>query len=181
MGWHYGANTAIRHLLFIIVINGGKKMKGNKKSYLTEFRLWIEKSKDKHAERLVKKLKASPIGYPLYTFLFSIGFILVFGFTLLFIYSVIKPVPFEVEGNCNTGFIGIDFQSDILNEPYKQKLALSTTYFPNGSIEGKDIRFVTHFDRELLPKKLNLKNIDGLNCNFKVKGAIPLSLLLGDW
>ena len=28
-----------------------------------------------------------------------------------------------------------------------------------------------------LPKELNIKNIDGLNCNFKVNGAIPLNQL----
>ena len=56
-------------------------------------------------------------------------------------------VPFEIEGSCNTGFIGIDFESE-KNE-----------------------------DDELEPKSLKIKNIDGLNCNYKIKGAIPKNKL----
>ena len=88
-----------------------------------------------------------------------------------------RLIPFEIEGSCNTGFIGIDFQSTFDNQPYNQKIAQSTTFYQNGTIEEKDVRFNVKYDREFLLKQLNLKNIDGLNCNFKVKGAIPLNKL----
>ena len=58
-----------------------------------------------------------------------------------------KPIDFEIEGSCNTGFIGIDFETE-KNE-----------------------------DDELEPKSLKIKNIDGLNCNYKIKGAIPKNKL----
>ena len=58
-----------------------------------------------------------------------------------------EKVKFEIEGSCNTGFIGIDFETE-KNE-----------------------------DDELEPKSLKIKNIDGLNCNYKIKGAIPKNKL----
>lgn len=71
---------------------------------------------------------------------------------------------YEIEGNCNTGFIGVDFQSSFMNENYKDK-------------RGYDYNF-TKYNNEWLPNRFNLKNIDGLNCNFKVKGKFPLLLLM---
>ena len=86
---------------------------------------------------------------------------------------MIKPVPFEMEGSCNTGFIGIDYKSIIDNQPYT---TLDRIY--DGS-NPEDFRLVSHrrYFVEYLPKELNIKNIDGLNCNFKIKGAIPLNKL----
>lgn len=54
---------------------------------------------------------------------------------------------YELEGSCNTGFIGIDFQSK-------------------------------YNDTKFLPDKFNLKNIDGMNCNFKIKGNVPILLFI---
>lgn len=76
---------------------------------------------------------------------------------MLFIkYQNTGIIPFEVEGSCNTGFIGLDFSERfVFNESSEKKELLSYN-----------------------PQKLNIKNIDGLNCNFKVKGGIPYSEVL---
>ncbi len=71
---------------------------------------------------------------------------------------------YELEGSCNTGFIGVDFQANFVNEKYKEK----TEYTYN----------FTKYNSEWYPKLFNLKNIDGLNCNFKVKGKFPILLLM---
>ena len=74
---------------------------------------------------------------------------------------------FEVEGSCNSGNIGVDFQSDFANEKYKDK-------------HGYDYNF-TRYNNEIIPKKLNLKNIDGVTCTYKVKGNLPIMALIDKW
>lgn len=93
--------------------------------------------------------------------------------TMFIEYQKTRAIPFEVEGSCNTGFIGIDFKTEFDNQPYS---ILDRIY--DGS-NPQDFRLVKHtrYFMEYLPKELNLKNIDGLNCNFKVKGAIPNNIL----
>ena len=110
----------------------------------------------------MEKNKKNPIGY----------IVILIGF-MLFLVKMAAPVPFEIEGSCNTGFIGIDFKTEFDNQPYS---VLDRVY--NGS-NPQDFRLVSHqyYFREPLMKYINLKNIDGLNCNFKVKGAIPPSKL----
>lgn len=142
-------------------------MRKNKKSYFMEFDLWSHRIADKYTERMTKKYKASPIGYPLFQIGIIIFFFGLFITTLWFMTQIIKPIPFEVEGNCNTGFIGVDYSMDFRNEPYKRE-----------QWGGLSIaRNFTAYNIEPYPKELNLKNIDGLNCNFKAKGAIPLNKL----
>lgn len=84
-----------------------------------------------------------------------------------------RLIPFEIEGSCNTGFIGIDYKSTFDNQPYSY---LKQIY--DGS-QPQDFKLVknTKYFIEYLPKELNIKNIDGLNCNFNVKGAISLNIL----
>ena len=102
-----------------------------------------------------------------------------------------KLIPFEIEGSCNTGFIGIDFQSefknydmvDLVNEytllkQFTDRNNASLNYDFSGYNTESQSAF-TMFKSIYFPKHLNLKNIDGLNCNFKVKGAIPFNKLQG--
>lgn len=94
-----------------------------------------------------------------------IGFMaLIIAFLFGIIWMFFNAGNFEMEGNCNTGFIGVDFQGEFENEPYaieKQKGFM-------------DYNFTEH-DSEFLGKYLNVRNIDGMNCHFKMKGnAIAL-------
>ena len=75
----------------------------------------------------------------------------VLAFLIIAIFIFTKPVPFEVEGNCNKGFIGLDYQVEVDSKYY---LLYNKTY------------------------PIKIKNIDGANCNFKVKGSIPLKNLM---
>ena len=166
-------------------------MKENKKSYLTKLGLRWEEMKDRYNERLVKKLKASPIGYPLFHLFVMLYFVFIIMSIVLVVNYITKPVPFEIEGSCNTGFIGIDFQSEFknydLNEVIKEyRLIKQFGDEINGYLSGGiDIGYYSTtpetafvmYKTIFMPKELNLKNIDGLNCNFKVKGAIPLNQL----
>ena len=88
-------------------------------------------------------------------------------------YQSTKPLPYEFEGSCNTGFIGVDFQSDIKNQPYLREQQISSR-FEDGKLIENNVNF-TVFNQEFFPKVFNVKNIDGLNCNFKVKGELPQS------
>ena len=73
-----------------------------------------------------------------------------------------KTIPIEYEFSCNTGFIGIDFQSEFINEEWKP-----TTY-------GFPVHNFTRYETNILPHVLNLKNINGLNCQGKFKTEISL-------
>lgn len=121
----------------------------------------------------IENYKTSPIGYPLVIISTLAYFIIMVFFAVHIMKYVITPVPFEIEGSCNTGFIGIDYKSTFDNQPYSY---LQQVY--DGS-NSNDFRLVSHrrYFIEYIPKELNLKNIDGLNCNFKVKGAISLNQL----
>ena len=84
-----------------------------------------------------------------------------------------RLIYFEIEGSCNSGFIGADYAILFDNQPYEY---IERVY--DGS-NPQDFRLVAHrkYFIEYLPQKVNVKNIDGLNCNFKVKGAIPYNQL----
>lgn len=62
---------------------------------------------------------------------------------------------YEMEGSCNSGKIGIDFSERfVFNESNPRKPLISSN-----------------------PQKLNINGIDGINCNFKVKGELPYYII----
>lgn len=83
---------------------------------------------------------------------------------LFIVYSYYKPVPVEIEANCNTGFIGVDFKGYWRNEPHQMILAGW----------GESVKYRQTF----LPTQFDLKNIDGMNCHWKFKGAFSEQLLI---
>ena len=83
---------------------------------------------------------------------------------------------FEIEGSCNSGSIGVDFQSNFVNNPY-QEPASST--FINGTMLVK--RWETNYDTKLLPKKFDIKGMDAVTCSYKAKGNIPIMALIDKW
>lgn len=101
-----------------------------------------------------------------------ISIVLFGGFVAYAAYSMDKPIPYEFEANCNTGFIGVDFEGNFENEPYPQERQLSYSWSPETGGVANNINLTKH-DIEFLPKSFNLKNIDGMNCRIKVKGEIP--------
>lgn len=108
---------------------------------------WYEKLDDAHQNFMIK----SPFIYNIYWIVYMVTI----GGCLFLLYIILKPIPFEMEGSCNTGFIGIDFSERfVFNETNPLKPLLSYN-----------------------PQKLDLKNINGLNCNFRVKGEMPLDIL----
>ena len=128
----------------------------NKKNWFVKYDNWLQKYLDRLNKREIGLYKASPIGYPLFHLFVMLYFVFIIMSIVLVVSYIIKPIPFEIEGSCNTGFIGIDFSERfVFNESSQSKELLSYN-----------------------PQKLNLKNIKGLNCNFKAKGAIPLNKLL---
>ena len=99
--------------------------------------------------------------------MFWLGFISIF---LLFFSFVLYQLRFEIEGDCNTGFIGFDMMGKFENEPYPYQMAVSPSCKDNTC--NYDIyQNFTKYDIEWLPQSLNLKNIDGMNCHLKVKGS----------
>ena len=85
----------------------------------------------------------------------------------------------EIDGSCNTGFIGVDFQSDIKNQPYLTERQISSRFDENGLVVN-NMNF-TVFNQEFFPKVFNVKNIDGLNCNYHFKGnGLIMAIILGE-
>ena len=109
----------------------------------------------------------SPLSYMIFWNLLVFGALIAFVSVMFMEYQRTRVFPFEIEGNCNTGFIGIDYKSTFDNQPYDY-------YWKD--IVGDPHKSIAYYVK-YIPKELNLKNIDGLNCNFKVKGAIPYNLL----
>lgn len=141
-------------------------MKKNKESKVL---LWWKRAENQINEISLK----APRAYVVFWNLLIFGVILISVSVIFLEYQRTRLIPFEVEGSCNTGFIGIDYKSSFDNQPY--------SYFRqvyDGS-QPKDFRLikVNEYYQKYLPKELNFKNIDGLNCNFKAKGAIPLNKL----
>ena len=118
------------------------------------------------------KIKA-PHSYMIFWNLLIFGLILAFVGFMFLEYQKTRAVPFEIEGSCNTGFIGIDYKSTFDNQPYSY---LQQVYEGPDPQSFKLVKHTRYF-KEYIPKEINLKNIDGLNCNFKVKGVIPLNIL----
>ena len=141
------------------------KMEKEKKSFWKNLKNGFEKSEEEiHSIKL-----KSPLSYIIFWNLTVFLFILVLIGFMFLAYQSTKLIPFEMEGSCNTGFIGIDYKSIFVNQPY-------STLINKGYYTAEDVLNVTRYIKEYLPKEFNLKNIDGLNCNFKVKGAIPLNI-----
>ena len=93
-------------------------------------------------------------GTPKEHIVLNIGVYVIFIFLcvvlLVFVNNVTKPVLFELEGNCNTGFVGVDFSERfVFDESSKTKGLINYN-----------------------PQKFDVKNIDGMNCNLKIKGEI---------
>lgn len=88
----------------------------------------------------------------------------------IIVFYNMQPVKFEVEGSCNTGFLGIDFEGNFYNEEYRQK----------NDAFGDEYNF-SKYNTEFLPQHFNLKNIKNLNCNYKIKGNLPKYIIEGDY
>ena len=89
-----------------------------------------------------------------------LGIMLIFA-TIFWIntWKQTQTSKYELKGECNSGFIGIDglvnFNNKIVTDKYN--------YSYNKAIEQ--------------PHHLSIKNIDGLNCKIKIKGEIPTYLI----
>mgnify|MGYP001590466767 CR=1 FL=1 len=83
----------------------------------------------------------------------------------------LKSYPFEFEGKCNADFIGVDYEMNFKNEEYNEKEKYNEL--------GSNLYAVnrTRYWIENYPKHLNLKNIHGLNCNFRMKGEFPKKII----
>lgn len=102
-----------------------------------------------------------------------IGFIIVFFFgviILLYITINSRPYTFEMEGSCNSGKVNLNFDAIGKNEPY---VALLPKY-TNGT---QKYYYLTEYHKNQLIQWINLKGIENINCNFKIKGQIPYSIL----
>ena len=68
-------------------------------------------------------------------------------------YYTTRTIKYEAEVTCNTGFIGIDFSERfVFNESSSEKELISFN-----------------------PQKFDIRGINGLTCNVKFKGELPLS------
>src|SRR3990167_6825613 len=77
-----------------------------------------------------------------------------------------KPIETSFEGTCNTGLIGLDFRSEFDNQPYSDNITISTGCDGNGCFNEE--REIKRYHQEWLPEKFNVKNIEGLTCDFKL-------------
>ena len=95
--------------------------------------------------------------------------------TVLIVTQAIQTVKVDGKITCNTGFIGLDYQSEFKNQPYQYEIVERTIYSPD-NLPIKISRNTTGYDTQFLPKIFNVKNIDGLNCVMEWKGEIPKSV-----
>lgn len=96
--------------------------------------------------------------------LFTLGMI---GLLLIFYNIIVEPIPFELEGQCNTGNINVNFQGEFQNQPYKEKRL----------IDGKNISLIK-YNTEFYPKSVSFDGLQNLNCRYKIKGAIPKNIII---
>ncbi len=68
-----------------------------------------------------------------------------------FMTIMIQPKPFTLEGECDTGHIGIDYRSDFYTD--------------------------SNFTTEYIPKSFNLKDVDNIKCKYKISGSLTPQLL----
>ncbi|KKN02320.1 hypothetical protein LCGC14_1118750 [marine sediment metagenome] len=103
----------------------------------------------------------------------SYWILLVFGLLATLIILTINQsqlIPFELEGSCNSGKVNINFDAEFRNQAYS-KLK---------EIDNKNIS-LTKFNIEYYPKSITFDGIENLNCNYKIKGAIPKKIILENW
>ena len=84
-----------------------------------------------------------------------------------FLWAITRPANFEMSGTCNSGFVGVDYKSHF-DVAGKEKLIME----PYRTLDDGSIMPVP------IPERLDIKNIDGMNCNFHIKGKVPLSGLI---
>lgn len=100
-------------------------------------------------------------------------FILLAGFCLL----LFVPVEMEAEGFCNSGDIKLDIE---LQNIVQNMTCLDTRYNATTSlyyhVPDDHYENVTCFKEDYILKHANLKGIDGLNCEGKVRMKMPMIL-----
>ena len=106
------------------------------------------------------------------------------GIMIIYINIATQPIPFEIEGSCNTGKINLDFDAEFRNQAYQQKTEIWQTQLretSDNSFSGlsntKNI-YLTKYNIEFFPKSISLDGLENLNCYYKIKGAIPKNLIL---
>ena len=111
---------------------------------------------------------------------------LIFGliFSMTYIMnSATQPIPFEIEGSCNTGKVNLGFDAEFRNQAYQQITEIEQTKLRKGdnSFSGlsnnKNIS-LTKYNSEFFPKAVSLDGLENLNCHYKIKGAIPKNLII---
>ena len=123
---------------------------------------WYERFEEEHHNFMMK----SPFIYNLYWVVAQTSILVSLLVVFYWMYiSIGVAYPLEMEGRCNADFIGIDYEMEFRNEEYNDKDV--SVYSMNR----------TRYWTENYPKHLNLKNIHGLNCNFRMKGEFPLNII----
>ena len=102
--------------------------------------------------------------------------ILIFGLFSSMIYltnSATQPIPFEIEGSCNSGKVNIAFDAEFRNQEY----TLTRQMWETQLSDTKNVS-LTKYNTEFYPKSISFDGLENLNCNYKIKGAIPKNLLI---
>lgn len=84
-------------------------------------------------------------------------------FMLFLLFLLTTKAEVEIIGSCNTGKVGIDFTSEYENQEY-----------PCNSIDKN----LSCYHSNMLPNKLDLKDIENLECKEKVKVNGPFLFLI---
>ena len=122
-------------------------------------------------ENFLQELRRkAPLGYAGWWISFFMVLLMMGYIITLFL----KPVPFEIEGSCNSGLIGVYVDGKFDNQPYSY---LNKVYDGSNTNDFKLVEQKRYY-KEPLISAFGIKNIDGLNCQFKAKGAIPYTKLL---
>ena len=95
------------------------------------------------------------------------------GFLIIFFNVTTQPIPFEIEGSCNAGKVNLNFDAEFKNQAYDRKTEIWEVRLSN----KKNI-YLTEYNTEFYPKSISLDGLENINCNYKIKGAIPKNLLL---
>ena len=81
-------------------------------------------------------------------------------FLIFFINSMTQPIPFELEGECNTGKVNINFDAEFRNQAYQQMIEIEQTKLRerDGSFSGlsnnRNIS-LTKYNTEFYPKSIS--------------------------
>jgi hypothetical protein len=99
--------------------------------------------------------------------LIDISFVVLYG---IYTFAITRPMELGMSGECNSGNIGLDYQSS-----YNDTLITTT-------IGSGEYSFNMTSAQGFVPRVLNIKGIDNLNCKFQMnaKGTIfDLMKLMG--